>query len=91
MGFLEWFTSITGAAMLIGLAIGISAWKATKSFNIAMAGTQERMHAVTRQTLAHMHAETQRTLGGINQTLDCIDQRAEERYRDLRGRIDGEV
>jgi hypothetical protein len=91
MGFLEWFTIITGAATLISLAIGISAWKVTKSFNIAMTATQERIHATTQQTLAGIDRTLQEMHTDTLQILDRMDQRAEARYRDLRGRINGEV
>jgi hypothetical protein len=43
----------------------------------------------------HRLAEGQRAIaeavGGIGHILERMDQRAEERYRDLRGRIGGEV
>jgi hypothetical protein len=41
--------------------------------------------------VSHTQAAAQQSLANIAQILERMDQRAEERYRDLRGRIDGEV
>jgi hypothetical protein len=80
MGFLEWFTIITGAATLISLAIGLSSLWNGKA---------------TRALIREMQAETKGLLAGIDQrwreAFERTDRNAEGRYRDLRRRITGEA
>jgi len=65
----EWFSLVTGAAILMSLAIGLSSLWNGKA---------------TRALIREMQAATRSLLGRM-------DQRAEERYRDLQGRLDGDV
>ena len=95
---LAWFGVLSGAASVASLVFGLIMGRQTSRL-------QADIHASTQLTLADMRkgfsesherlAESQKAIaeavGGIGQILDRMDQRAEERYRDLRGRIDGEV
>ena len=51
------------------------------------------MHREMQETLARMDATTKDTLGtidtGLKAILDRMDARAEQRYRDLKDRLDG--
>jgi hypothetical protein len=69
MSYWEWFSLVTGAAILMSLAIGLSSLWNGKT---------------TRALIREMQAATRSLLGRM-------DQRAEERYRDLQGRLDGDV
>jgi hypothetical protein len=69
MSYWEWFSLVTGAAILMSLAIGLSSLRNGKA---------------TRALIREMQAATRSLLGRM-------DQWAEERYRDLRGRLDGDV
>ena len=79
MSFWEWFSLITGAATLISLAIAVSSvynGHATRALS-------RELHAMTQTTLAQMDT-------GLKQVLDRMDARAEQRYRDLKERLDDE-
>ena len=76
-------------------------WIMSRSTNKLIGTGEERTNKLIgtgQELMKTMHTETQQTLAAINQTqanmgqiLERMDQRAEERYRDLRGRLDGEV
>jgi hypothetical protein len=96
---------LTIGLALFGLIIAAGGilfhWIMSRSTNKLIANGEERTNKLIgngQELMKTMHTETQQTLAAINQTqanmgqiLERMDQRADERYRDLRGRIDGEV
>jgi hypothetical protein len=66
-------------ASILGAFIGASAIVQA----VLSSRTVKAMHTETQQTLAQMDT-------GLKQVLDRIDERAEQRYRDLKDHLDGE-
>jgi flagellar biosynthesis component FlhA len=101
-GVLASAASIGG--LILGAVLGLVTWRqnraTTKLIVDGHAATQltlKDVHATTQETLKAMHTATQdtlRTLGEGQQRLgailDRMDQQAEQRYRDLKDRLDGE-
>jgi hypothetical protein len=101
----EWFNTGAGAASMVGLIVTIGGIIQAIITGRSTRRLQADIHASTQLTLIDMRkgftesherlAESQKAIaeavGGIGKILDRMDQRAEERYRDLRGRIEGEV
>jgi hypothetical protein len=98
---LVWFGVLSGAASVGGLVLGLITWWQNRATTQLIAGghaatqlTLKDVHAATQETLKAMHTASQDTMAqmdaGLKQVLDRMDARAEARYRDLRGRLDGE-
>jgi hypothetical protein len=78
------FMAVAGtAASIAGVML---AWQTrdTKKFLERLDTRHLAQHAQTQAMMERMNQ-------GWQQNLDRMDQRAEERYRDLRGRLDREV
>jgi hypothetical protein len=98
---LAWFGVFTGAASVAGLIAALVGHRTAKAIHAETQETLKSMHATTQDTLTRMDVTTKdtlRSLGdgmttmdtGLKQVLDRMDDRAEARYRDLRGRLEGE-
>jgi hypothetical protein len=84
MDFWQWVAIIGLALTAIGVGLGVIALalsgRQQGSLATLIAGAEER----TKTTMAQMDS-------GLKQVLDRIDERAEQRYRDLKDRLDGEA
>jgi fructoselysine-6-P-deglycase FrlB-like protein len=91
---LAWFGVLSGAASVASLVFGLIMGRQTKAL-------QTDIHAAMQVTLSDINksitqgqqatqAILERMDAGWREAFDRMDQRAEERYRDLRGRIEGE-
>ena len=98
----EWFNTGACAASIVGLIVTIGAIMQATITGRATRRLQADIHAATQATMADIakgFRDSQSELGKIlermderwRETFERLDQQAEERYRDLRGRLDGEA
>ena len=101
-GVLASAASIGG--LLLGAVLGLVTWRQNRATTQLIADghaatqlTLKDVHAATQETVKAMHTATQdtlRTLGegqaALGQILERMDRVAEQRYRDLKDRLDGE-
>jgi hypothetical protein len=101
---LAWFAVLSGAASVGGLVLGLITWRQNRATtqlirdgHTATQLTLKDVHATTQDTLTTMHATTQETLRALGEgqqrlgdILDRMDRAAEQRYRDLKDRLEGE-
>jgi hypothetical protein len=91
LDFWQWVALIGLALTAIGVGMGVIALLQSGRQTKAITG----QIGATTQLIAGAEARTQTTLAqmdaGLKQVLDRIDARAEQRYRDLRDRLDGEA
>jgi hypothetical protein len=90
LDFWQWAALAGLGLTFIGVVLaGVGLWTSTRQTNAitGQIGETARLNAAaeerTQTTLAQMDT-------GLKQVLDRIDERAEQRYRDLKDRLEGE-
>jgi hypothetical protein len=92
------------ASLILGAVLGLVPWRQNRATtqlitdgHTATQLTLKDVHATTQDTLKTMHSETQTTLRALGEgqqslgaILERMDRAAEQRYRDLKDRLDGE-